>query len=99
METIKLEDFILKYWNNPEYETNTFAFGEETVVNKSMLKDSNIHINFVKSMHLPLVWGEIREDKTRFLIGVQFRFREVKILDMGEAIFHFKIDLPEEEYL
>ena len=99
METIKLEDFIIKYWNNPEYEANTFAFGENVVVNKSMLEDDHIHINFVKSYNLPQVWGEVRDDYTHLMIGIQFNFKEVKIFDMGETVFHFKIDLPEEEYL
>lgn len=98
MELIKLEDFIEKYWNNPEYETNTFIF-DEVVVTKSLLENSHIHINFVKSIHLPQVWGEVRDDYAHLMIGIQFNFKEVKIFDAGEKIFHFKIDLPEEEYL
>ena len=99
MELIKLEDFIEQYWNNEEYGVNTFAFGEDVVVNKNMLSDNNIFIKFVKSEYLPKIWGEVRDLKYGFCIGLQFRFNEVKILDMGETIRHFKIDLPEEEVL
>ena len=97
MEVIKLEEFIEKYWDNPEYETNTFAFGENVVAMKSMLKESNTRIKFTKSQYFPQIWGEIRENQYGFCVGVQFRFNEVRILDMGELIAEIKIDLPEEE--
>lgn len=99
MELIKLEQFIEEYWKNPEYEELTFAFGEEVVITKGMLNDAHIHLRFAKSSYFPKVWGEIRDDYTNFIVGIQFRFNEVKILDMGKTVFHIKIDLPEEEYL
>ena len=99
MVLIKLEDFIEKYWNNPEYENNTFAFGENVVAMRSMLNESNTKIRFTKSPYFPQIWGEIRENRYGLCVGVQFRFNEVRILDMGESIKELKIDLPEEEIL
>ena len=100
METIKLEEFIEKYWNNKKYENMSFIFteggsGARTITTPYLLKDINglkleFDITFSKA------WGEVRNKDSRYL-GIQFSFNTVFIYEFEACNIELEIELPKEE--